>query len=177
MSRKWLPFGLLPCIGDFEASGLTQDSYPIEVAWSLPSGAIQSHLIQPDPAWGGYWNPDSEALHHITQKMLENEGIAPVMIAAKMNSDLRGLTLYFDGSDYDLKWLTLLYEAAGIPPTFNFGHFETLLAAAGVEDASRQIAAENLARRDVGDLQLHRAANEVRLLQRWYIRTRVGMRY
>lgn len=167
----------MPCIADIEASGLAREGYPIEIAWSLPTGEICSHLIRPDPSWGAFWDPNSAALHGITREMLEHEGVLPAMIAIKMNSDLKGQTLYFDGGVYDLKWLTQLYEAAGIPPTFGFGHFETLLAAVGVMDSSRGAAAEALARQDMSDLKLHRAANDVRFLQRWYIRARGGMRY
>lgn len=32
---------------DFEASSLNPDSYPIEVAWSIPDDSIESHLISP----------------------------------------------------------------------------------------------------------------------------------
>lgn len=167
----------MPCIGDIEASGLARESYPIEIGWSSPTGEIHSHFIRPDPSWGNFWDLNSATLHGITLEMLEQEGVLPAMIAIKMNSDLKGQTLYFDGGVYDLKWLTQLYEAAGIPPTFGFGHFETLLAAVGVVESSQRAAAETLARQDMGDLKLHRAANDVRFLQRWYIRARGGVRY
>ncbi|HKJ88828.1 MAG TPA: hypothetical protein VKA48_10010, partial [Gammaproteobacteria bacterium] len=38
----------LPCFLDFEASGLRMpDSYPIEVAWSLPHATVEAYLITP----------------------------------------------------------------------------------------------------------------------------------
>lgn len=167
----------MPCLGDFEASGLGPESYPIEVAWSLPSGDVRSHLISPDLAWGDYWDNNSEVLHNISREMLRKDGVPAHDIAVEMNRDLAGETLFFDGGVYDLAWLNQLYHAAGVKPTFKFGEFETLLSCAGVVDSSRRVASERLARRDMGDLPLHRAANDVRLLQRWYIRARGGMRY
>lgn len=176
MSSKSPPFSRTPCIGDFEASGLAPESYPIEVAWSLPTGEIRSHLIRRDPAWGDYWDEGSAALHRITRELLDSEGVAPAEVASAMNQDLVGETLYFDGGMYDLTWLEQLYQAARTEPTFKFGEFETLLASAGVVDSSRRDAAEALARQDLGELPLHRAANDVKFLQRWYLRARGGMR-
>lgn len=177
MTAKHLPFGKVPCIGDFEASGLAVASYPIEVAWSVPSGDVRSHLIRPDPTWGNYWDPTSEELHGITQKMLEDDGILPKSIATEMNHDLAGETLYFDGGAYDMAWLNKLYSVAGMAPSFAFGVFNTLLALVGVNDGNRRLQSEAMARADIGDLKLHRAAHDVRFLQRWYIRARGGLRH
>lgn len=166
----------MPCIGDIEASGLGIDSYPIEIAWSIPSGEIRSRLIRPVSRWGNYWEPAAEDLHGITRDMIQQQGITAAEVAVLMNTDMDGRVLYFDGGDYDRRWLTQLFEAAGVQPNFEFGDFNTLLALAGVRDGSRRLESEMRARADIGDLKLHRAAHDVKFLQRWYIRARGGMR-
>lgn len=95
-----------------------------------------------------------------------------------MNADLAGELLYFDGGDYDRFWLRRLYQAAKIEPSFKFMDFDTLLAAAGVIDGNRRVTSEAWALRDIAALGLprHRAANDVKFLQRWYIRARGGVR-
>lgn len=166
----------MPRFGDIEASGLALQSYPIEIAWSLPDGTVRSRLIRTHGTWGKYWDPAAEDLHRISRKRLHAEGLPATEVALEMNRELDGETLYFDGGDYDRCWLGQLYMAAGLRPTFRFGNFDTLLAAAGVLDSTRRDAAEALARGDLGDLPLHRAAHDVKFLQRWYIRARGGMR-
>lgn len=108
--------------------------------------------------------------------MLADEGSLPKDIAAQMNLDLDGETLYFDGGAYDLAWLNQLYGAAGMTPSFVLGDFNTLLALAGVTDDSRRVQSEMMARADIEDLQLHRATHDVKFLQRWFVRARGGMR-
>lgn len=166
----------MPCIGDIEASGLSLASYPIEIAWSLRDGSIRSRLIRTHENWGDYWDPAAEALHQISPEMLRAEGFLVADVALEMNRDLSGETVYFDGGDYDHCWLGQVFKAARIDRSFKFGDFETLLATVGIVDSSRRAAAEALARQDMGDLPLHRAANDVKFLQRWYIRARGGMR-
>lgn len=36
---------------DFEASSLSDQSYPVEVAWVFQDGRTESHLINPAPEW------------------------------------------------------------------------------------------------------------------------------
>lgn len=166
----------MPCLGDIEASGLALQSYPIEIAWSLPDGTVRSCLIRTHETWGRYWDPAAEDLHRISRERLCAEGLPATVVAEEMNRDLEGEILYFDGGAYDRCWLGQLYKAANQQPTFKFGDFDTLLAAAGVVDSTRRDAAEALARGDLGNLPLHRAAHDVKFLQRWYIRARGGMR-
>ena len=46
---------------DFEASSLSDDSYPIEVGWVFEDGRTEAHLIRPAPAWTD-WDPAAEAI-------------------------------------------------------------------------------------------------------------------
>ncbi|MEH6628750.1 MAG: hypothetical protein V7739_20100 [Motiliproteus sp.] len=53
-------------IVDIEASGLSPDSYPIEIAWvDTRTDACDAFLINPETAccdWD-YWNYDAEKIH------------------------------------------------------------------------------------------------------------------
>ena len=53
---------MIPSFIDFEASSLTVKSYPIEVAWNLEDGTIESHLISPAgvPDLGGLGHGGTE---------------------------------------------------------------------------------------------------------------------
>lgn len=165
----------LPCIADIEASGLGPESYPIEIAWSLPDGEISSWLIRPELSWTS-WEPGAEALHHISRETLQTDGLAPKVVAEEMNRALRKETVYFDGGDFDRFWLDRLFLAAGVVPAFKFGDFNELLYDAGVRDGNRRVTTEALARKDLGDLPLHRAGNDVRFLLCWYLRARRRVR-
>lgn len=168
----------MPCFGDFEASGLAADTYPIEVAWSLPDGDIHSSLIRIDDGWnGGYWDPQAESLHGISQARLAAEGRPAKEICEWMNAELDGENLYFDGEDYDRLWLTMLFEAGGVKPTFVFRDFNILLFRLQIFSANRLVAVQAIARADIRDLPKHRAAHDVKYLQRCYLRARGGLRH
>lgn len=157
-----------PCFGDFEASSLKPEGYPIEVAWSLPTGEIRSHLIKPVPEWGDDWDMMAEDLHGISREQLDAEGIEPLAVALNMNRELAGEVLYFDGGGFDRTWLSKLYEAAGIKMSFTFGDFDELLFSVGIRAPRRRVETEARARADTAGLQRHRAGNDVQFLQRWY---------
>lgn len=161
----------MPHMADIEASGLGPQSFPIEIAWSTKTGEIRSRLIRPEPDWH-WWEPAAEQLHHISRHMLEMESLPPTVIAEEMNRELSGEILYFDGGDYDRRWLSLLFRAAGMRPGFKLGDFDQLLVLAGRKTAANGVVAEALARRDLGNLPLHRAGNDVKLMQLTYVHTR-----
>lgn len=164
-----------PHCGDFEASGLSPESYPIEIAWSRPDGAITSRLIKPEHDWD-YWDPYSERMHGISRVQLELEGLPPSEVVADMNADLAGEVLYFDGGAFDRFWFSMLFEAAGARPAFKLGDFNTLLASVGPADGSFRAVALARALQDMGGLELHRAGNDVWLMLRFYTRVKDGMR-
>lgn len=57
---------------DFEASSLSDRSYPVEVAWVFQDGRSESHLIAPAPEWTD-WDERAEAIHGIGRGMLVAE--------------------------------------------------------------------------------------------------------
>ena len=99
---------------DFEASSLGKHGYPIEVAWVFASGAEESHLIRPAPAWTD-WAAEAEAIHKITRERLAAEGTPHDRVAHRMVEALSGHNLYATAPSWDGQWLSKLLRAAGLP--------------------------------------------------------------
>ena len=119
----------LPRFIDFEASSLSGKSYPIEVAWSDLEGNIESWLINPQNYPDGWtdWDPSSERLHGLSRVYLAEHGKPPLMVAQRMNQQLREQRLYSDAPEYDGFWLRRLFEAAGLEPEFRLADATKLL--------------------------------------------------
>ncbi len=99
----------MPMFLDFEASSLSSDSYPIEIAWSDGSGQIQSYLISPVtiPEWTD-WSEESAQIHGITKQQLVDEGHTPDDVVQKFLPFLRESVIYTDAVAYDEFWLRRL---------------------------------------------------------------------
>ena len=109
----------IPCFIDFEASSLGPDSYPVEVAFSLEDGKVESYLIDPSSiSYWSDWDSFAESVHKITQEQLRRKGLQPSVVAEIMNQRLRGRVLYSDVHEYDWVWCKKLFEAIGASPTF-----------------------------------------------------------
>lgn len=106
---------------DFEASGLSEYSYPIEVGYSLPNGVDNSLLINPLSAsdeWV-YWDSFAESdIHKISRQKLETEGEQVVSVCQHLNEVLGQYEHVFCDSEWDLFWLGRLYHAAHMRPSF-----------------------------------------------------------
>lgn len=100
---------------DIEASGLTADSYPIEIAWVFEDGSGgESHLICPAPGWTA-WAASAEQTHGISRDRLESEGAAAESVARRAVEMLSGHDLFASSPEWDGKWLSDLLEAGGFP--------------------------------------------------------------
>ena len=99
---------------DFEASSLSKLSYPIEVAWVFEDGASEAHLIRPAPQWAD-WDQEAEAVHHIAQQTLQDEGSPHDVVARRMVDQLSGHNLFASAPSWDGKWLSALLRAAKLP--------------------------------------------------------------
>lgn len=107
-------------IMDVEASGLGDDSYPIEVAWQhrFDPTEFDTFLIKPALSWH-YWDAYAEDhIHHIARKTLASDGITAVEAAKRLNASLHGKTVYTDAPHYDRRWIATLFRTAGIEQTF-----------------------------------------------------------
>ena len=149
-----------PCVLDIEASGFGSHSYPIEVGYVLPDGRARCTLILPLDGWT-HWDPAAEQVHHIARSTLLKHGRPPTEVAAMLNRDLAGLTVYCDGWGHDYPWLAALFEAADSAPRFKLESVAALL------DEKRLEHLDDAHRRARQELSLvrHRASNDARALQ------------
>jgi len=122
-----MPGGEFPIFADFEASSLSGDSYPIEIAWNIGL-SIESHLINPYSihSWTD-WDPAAQAVHGLNRNYLSNHGEHPRTVAERMNQELGGQTIYFDGLPHDQWWMYALFEAVSVWPLFKLGDTQSLL--------------------------------------------------
>ena len=156
-----------PTVLDVEASGFGRNSYPIEVGFVLPTGLTYCTLIRPEDDWT-HWDAQAAQIHHISRALIIDRGLPAHLVAQKLNSELRGQTVYSDGWANDYTWLGMLYEAAGISPSFRLENLRILLSEAEADQwhsVKDQVSAENL-------LQRHRASSDARLLQLTFQRLR-----
>ncbi len=99
---------------DFEASSLSERSYPVEVGWVFEDGQEEDHLIRPPPAWTD-WDPSAEAIHRIGREELLARGRDHTKVAQRMVEVLTGHDLCASAPSWDGKWLSALLRAAGLP--------------------------------------------------------------
>ena len=106
--------GLMLVFLDFEASSLSKQSYPIEVAWMFEDGRSEAHLIRPLPEWTD-WDDEAEAIHGISCATLLRDGTDPAHVAARMVETLGGHDLLASAPSWDGKWLSVLLRGGGLP--------------------------------------------------------------
>ncbi|EJL33190.1 hypothetical protein [Novosphingobium sp. AP12] len=154
-----------PALIDFEASCLPEygQSYPIEVAVARIDGSSRAWLIRPVEAWRYWdWSDEAEALHGISQDMLEAEGLPPAQVLAEMIEFVRDCSVYAD-ADLDEYWLEVLCQGVGVKlpfPVHYLGEFfvehgfTRPQVVAALEEAKRRLPKEHLAREDAKRLAL-----------------------
>jgi hypothetical protein len=164
---KSTALGLAPTVLDVEASGFGRSSYPIEVGFVLPTGHTFCTLIRPEPDWT-HWDEQAAHTHHISRELILERGAPAMEVAARLNADLRGQTVYSDGWANDYSWLGALYDAAQMAPSFRLENLRQLLTESEAERwhiVKAEISAERGAQR-------HRASSDARLLQLTFQRIR-----
>jgi hypothetical protein len=156
-----------PAVLDIEASGFGRDSYPVEIGYVLPDGRSYCSLIRPAPGWT-HWDPEAERLHRISLAVANQHGRDARAVAMHLNDQLRGLTVYCDGWVHDYTWLAVLFEAAGLSPSFKLDNLRALMTdrEAGVWSVLKQQVATEMR------LQRHRASTDAKILQSTLIRLR-----
>ena len=150
----------LPAILDVEASGFGRGSYPIEIGFVEPAGAMFCALILPDAEWQ-HWDASAEALHGITRATLLAHGKPVRWVACALNERLRGLTVYCDGWGHDYVWLARLFDCVDMQPSFHLEDLRRLLT----EDEAARWHDVTLAVRGEQNLRRHRASSDARVLQ------------
>ena len=99
---------------DFEASSLSDGSYPIEVAWVFEDGASETHLIRPAPSWTD-WDPQAASTHGYSRAALLADGEPHDAVARRVVEALAGHALFASAPSWDGKWLSVLLRSAGFP--------------------------------------------------------------
>lgn len=123
--RPSLPLAVL----DYEASSLSDSSYPIEAGWALIDAnltiASSGFLIRPHHKWTD-WSLKSEALHGLARGELEAEGIAVSLAAAALDKAFIGLPTPVLSADptYEAFWSDRLFTAAGRPRGWAIGSLQ-----------------------------------------------------
>lgn len=110
-----------PVFLDFEASGLRDGSYPIEVGICSGTYPIKpaSKLISPHHSWKeSLWDAEAESVHGISRKQCLEEGEGVVEVASWLNSVLEGHVVYVDTTSHDEEWALSLFRAAGLGRSF-----------------------------------------------------------
>ena len=120
---------------DFEANGLDEGTYPIEVGFTLGEETY-SFLIKPITKWSNHsWDEYAEDfIHHISRDMLISDGKDPIFIAQFLNDKLGNSVIYSDAWNYDMAWLNQLFDAASMKPTFKLKSINVLLAELNISD-------------------------------------------
>lgn len=112
----------LPIFLDVEASSLSGDSYPIEIAWNMPSGEIECHLINPYlyPREYDDWSPDAQACHGLSREYLMDRGEAPIFVVERMLDALTSQKVYTNAPDFDGFWIRRLFSAVNKSMSLQF---------------------------------------------------------
>jgi hypothetical protein len=150
----------LPAFIDVEASGLSGKSHPIEVGLITSHGDMYCALVKPDPGWK-HWDPAAEAVHHITQPILEAHGKPLLEVAQRVNDLLAGQTVYSDAWGNDYAWLCKLFDAAELPMRFKLESARKLLDDG---EAARWAAVKEQVIEEL-KLARHRASSDAKVLQ------------
>lgn len=160
------PYAVLPYIIDIEASGFGSGSYPIEIGVALPDGSTECYLIKPRKDWQ-HWDSQAEHVHGISRDMLLAHGMEAKEAAQRLNTLLRGQTLYSDGWSKDVSWLARLFDSVGNTPLF---HIDTLLRILNEPQIANWERVKQRVANELG-LRRHRASADALILQQTYLRS------
>lgn len=102
---------------DIEASDLY--GYPIQVGIIKENGETFSEYIVPHEQWVDdfIWSYNAQCIHGITPEKIYKDGLSLVEIAEKLN-DFLGFDVLYADSNFDLIWMSMIFEYAEIKPTF-----------------------------------------------------------
>lgn len=159
----------LPPIIDVEASGFGRGSYPIEIGFALEDREVHSYLIKPQPDWS-HWSDEAQMIHGISREQLQSDGLSVRDVALLLNEHLYNKTLYSDAWSFDSSWIGRLFDEAELVQRFRIETINKLLA---YDEMERwQDTKESLW--DELEVNRHRAANDVRVLQETFLRVTEG---
>lgn len=155
-----------PIILDIEASGFGVGSYPIEIGYASANGETWCALVQPQAEWL-HWDIEAEKLHQQSRQHLMQHGIPAWQIAKHLNLTFSGQTLYSDAWFNDFVWLSCLYEAANMQPSFKLEDLRVILSPqqADIWHPTKQAIMASLT------MERHRASIDAKVLQLTWMET------
>jgi len=149
---------------DLEASGLSANSWPIEIGWVVNDHEAQSILLKPEPNWPlSAWDYSAEKLHGISQKRLAQDGINCAQACKLVNDALEETDVYSDAPDWDGFWLLRAFHAAGTKPSFKLKDYSKLILSILPEDRNALFR-----QADAISPRTHRAAADAKHLRTLY---------
>lgn len=95
---------------DIEASGLHEQSYPIQIGWYDSEKVVgEEYLIKPEAEWT-HWSEEAEDIHNISRDYLHANGLTAVEVCQLLNQQLAGRLVYSDAVSMDQFWLDRLFK-------------------------------------------------------------------
>lgn len=113
---------------DVEASGLSDESYPIQIGWQHRGDLARfgEILIHPHPDWV-YWDSSAEErIHHISRQELLS-GMDIVDACHLLNEKFERSPVYSDCNSADGFWIERLFETAHVEQRFEVGSIYDLI--------------------------------------------------
>jgi len=145
---------------DFEASGLSKQSYPIEVGLTNGSDEYQA-LIKPMAHWQ-YWSDEAEAVHTLSKSQLESDGLNPAHVAHTLNNKLSGQPVYCDSVQWDGFWCNVLFADNSIHQQFEILDIEELLKDS--DDHLEVFLAVRSQLENADEYTVHRALDDAKII-------------
>lgn len=145
---------------DFEASGLSKQSYPIEVGLTNGSDEYQA-LIKPMAHWQ-YWSDEAEAVHTLSKSQLESDGLNPAHVAHALNNKLSGQPVYCDSVQWDGFWCNVLFADNSIHQRFEVLDIQDLIKQS--DDRLETFLATRSRLENADEYTLHRALDDAKII-------------
>lgn len=100
-----------------EAACSGADAYPVEIGCVLENDAAYCSLVRPGHGWSR-WDKQHEKRHGVSREILELYGKPSAEVARMLNDFIHERETYTPDLDSALPLLALLYQHAGLQPTF-----------------------------------------------------------
>ncbi|MDH5712151.1 MAG: hypothetical protein OEZ15_10895, partial [Gammaproteobacteria bacterium] len=106
-------------------------------------------------------------LHGLSRKTADRFGMNGEYVARQLNKHLENQTVYSDRWEDDNKWLTMLFDQAGIRQKFQLTQLDDIIT-----DDQKTIweATRNIVIHESG-LKRHRASSDARIVQTTWVRS------
>lgn len=125
---------------DVEASGLHDESYPIQIGWQHRGdlNRFGEILIRPHPDWV-YWDESAEKrIHHISRQQLLS-GMDIVDACHLLNDLFERSPVYSDCNSADGFWIERLFEAGHVEQRFDVRSVYDLVSDENLSDFQKKL--------------------------------------